>query len=337
MILLIIALGGSLLLGVTFGSVRISAADVYRAMAGRIGFSGLKIPSKAMQDVVWLIRLPRLALAAGIGAALSVSGLVIQAAVRNPLADPYILGVSAGSYTGAAAAIMLGWGSGFGGNAPGFMAFFGAFAASLGVLGLAGAGGSPTPVKLVLAGTVVNALCAGAANFMIFRSHDAYSVQAVIHWTMGSLARAEWPVNAVVLPVILVSMLFFMSQFRTLNLMLLGDEAAVSLGVELRFRRIIYLMVSAMMVGVAVFSAGMIGFVGLVIPHGTRILFGNDHRKLVILCGLIGAIFLIWADVLCRVVIAGAEMPIGILTSLVGAPCFAGLMIRRRYRFGGAV
>ncbi|MDR0561393.1 MAG: iron ABC transporter permease [Spirochaetaceae bacterium] len=333
MILLAAALAGSLLLGMTFGSVRLSAIDVYRAVAYKLGFHGLKTPSKAVQDVVWLIRLPRLVLAAGVGAALSVSGLVIQAAVRNPLADPYILGVSAGSYAGAVSAVVLGWGSGFGGNAPGIMAFLGALAASLGVLALANAGGSPTPVKLVLAGTVVNALCTACANFMVFRAHDAYSVQSIIHWTMGSLAGAEWRANTVALTVILICAVFFMSQFRTLNLMLLGDETAISLGTELRFKRIIYLTVSALMVGTAVCAAGMIGFVGLVIPHGVRMLFGNDHRKSVVLCVLTGAVFLIWADVLCRIVIPGAELPIGILTSLAGAPCFGRLMIRRRYGF----
>ena len=143
---------------------------------------------------------------------------------------------------------------------------------------------------------------------------------------MGSLGGASWENNAVVVPISILGVLFFWTQYRTLNLMLLGDESAITLGTDLHPWRQLYLLVSSLMVGFAVYCAGVIGFVGLVIPHVVRMLFGTDHKKLVPLCALVGAIFLIWADVLCRIIITGMELPIGILTSMIGAPVFLSLI-----------
>ncbi|MDR3239991.1 MAG: iron ABC transporter permease [Clostridiales bacterium] len=333
--LLVIALGASILLAVTIGSTKIPPQDVHKVVLYHLGLRGVGEPEGAVSDVVWLIRLPRLILAAGVGAALSVSGLVMQAVVRNPLADPYVLGVSSGSYLGAVLAILLGIGGAFGGNAAGVMAFIGAFAVSLSVAALASIGGRSSTVKLLLAGMAMSAVCSAFSNFIVYRTRDASSVQAVLHWMMGSLGAAQWRTNAAILFVVTLCTLFFYSQFRSLNLMLLGDEAAATLGTDARRRRIVYLLISALMVGFAVFSAGMIGFVGLVVPHAMRMLSGSDHRRLIPLCALSGAIFLVWADVLCRVVIPGAELPIGILTAMIGAPCFVYLMARRKYGFGG--
>ena len=138
-----------------------------------------------------------------------------------------------------------------------------------------------------------------------------------------------------ILPVVLAGTLFFWTQYRNLNLMLLGDESAVTLGTDLHRWRLVYLLVSALLVGFVVYKAGLIGFVGLLIPHVVRMVFGTDHKKLLPLSALLGAIFLIWADVLCRVVLPGNELPIGVLTSLVGAPVFVYLMARKKYGFGG--
>mgnify|MGYP000778811212 FL=1 len=137
------------------------------------------------------------------------------------------------------------------------------------------------------------------------------------------------------LAVAVLGALFFWTQYRTLNLMLLGDEAAVTLGTDLHHRRIVYLLAASLLVGFAVYTAGIIGFVGLVIPHVVRILFGTDHKKLIPISALLGAIFLLWSDVLCRVVLPGKEIPIGVLTALVGAPVFIYLMARKKYGFGG--
>ena len=152
---------------------------------------------------------------------------------------------------------------------------------------------------------------------------------------MGGMGAANWPGNAIACGVVVSGGLFFWSQYRTLNLMLLGDEAAVTLGTDLHRWRIVYLLAASLLVGFAVYTAGIIGFVGLVIPHMVRILFGTDHKKLIPISALLGAIFLLWSDVLCRVVLPGKEIPIGVLTALVGAPVFIYLMARKKYGFGG--
>lgn len=285
--------------------------------------------------MVWLIRLPRLILAIGVGMGLSVCGVVMQAIVKNPLADPYVLGVSSGAYLGATLAMLLGLGTILGGSAMGVLGCAGAFLVSLAVVGLANLGGRANAVKLLLAGSALSAVCSGFSNLFIFILNDDHAASAVVQWSMGSLAGADWQSNGVILPVVLAGTLFFWTQYRNLNLMLLGDESAVTLGTDLHRWRLVYLLVSALLVGFVVYKAGLIGFVGLLIPHVVRMVFGTDHKKLIPLSALLGAIFLIWADVLCRVVLPGNELPIGVLTSLVGAPVFVYLMARKKYGFGG--
>ena len=166
-------------------------------------------------------------------------------------------------------------------------------------------------------------------------NNSSNAIAAVGRWTMGSLAGAKWETNLWMLIIALGCTLFFLTQQRTLNLMLLGDESAITLGTDLHRWRILYLLVASLLIGFAVFNAGIIGFVGLVVPHVVRMLFGTDHKKLVPISALLGAIFLLWADVACRTLLDRTELPIGILTSMIGAPCFIYLMARKRYGFGG--
>ena len=327
----------SVLAAVSFGTMTIPIGDVYRVMLHEL--FGLGDPAAwgtgGVHDVVWLIRLPRLVLAIGVGMGLSVCGVVMQAIVKNPLADPYVLGVSSGAYLGATLAMLLGLGTILGGSAMGVLGCAGAFVVSLAVVGLANLGGRANAVKLLLAGSALSAVCSGFSNLFIYILNDDHAASAVVQWSMGSLAGADWESNGVILPVVLAGSLFFWTQYRNLNLMLLGDESAVTLGTDLHRWRLVYLLVSALLVGFVVYKAGLIGFVGLLIPHVVRMVFGTDHKKLIPLSALLGAIFLIWADVLCRVVLPGNELPIGVLTSLVGAPVFVYLMARRKYGFGG--
>ena len=337
-IILLAALLLSLAAAVTMGSTDIAVKEVYRVILYKtLGIGNAELYSKGkLADIVWFIRLPRLVLAIGVGTALSVAGAVMQAIVKNPLADPYILGVSSGASLGATLAILLGIGTAFGANYVGVMAFLGAFAASLGVVFLANVGGKATSVKLVLAGTAFSAICGAISSFVLYViNNSSNAIAEVARWTLGSLAAAKWETNSWMLVISLVCVLFFMTQYRTLNLMLLGDDSAVTLGTDLHRWRLLYLLVSALLVGFAVFNAGVIGFVGLVIPHVVRMLFGTDHKKLIPISALLGAIFLLWADVACRVILDKVELPIGILTSLIGAPCFIYLMARKRYGFGG--
>lgn len=333
----------SLLWAVTFGSVELGMGDVYRVILYKIT-EALHFPigdperygSGSMSDIVWFVRLPRLVLAIGIGMALSTAGAVMQAIVKNPMADPYILGVSSGASLGATLAILLGVGAFLGGGYVGVVAFAGAFLASLAVIALASIGGRANSVKLILAGTAMSAVCGAVSNFFLYVINTSSgAVEAVVRWTMGSLAGASWETNLWMLAVAVLGAAFFWSQHRTLNLMLLGDETAVTLGTDLHRWRVVYLLAVSLLVGFAVYTAGVIGFVGLVIPHVVRMLFGTDHKKLVPISALLGAVFLLWSDVLCRVVLPGREIPIGVLTALVGAPVFIYLMARKKYGFGG--
>lgn len=336
-IALIAGLVFSILASITFGNADISVQEVYQVILYEIfhveRFSAYA--DGAVHDVVWLIRFPRVLMAAAIGMGLSVCGVVMQAVVKNSLADPYVLGVSSGAYLGAAAAIILGIGSVFGDNAMGIMAFLGAVAASFAVLFVSGIGGRSNAGKLILAGMAISSLCSAFANFLIYISQDRDATTQISYWSMGSLASADWDNVPVILLIMIVAFLIFWTQYRKLNLMLLGDDTAITLGTDLHKARIAYMLLSAFMVGFAVCAAGMIGFVGLIIPHAMRMCLGTDHKRLLPVSALAGAIFLIWADVACRVILDHAELPIGILVSLIGAPCFIYLMIRKSYGFGG--
>lgn len=341
---LLMALPLSLIVAVAFGTNPLPLEQVRAVFRGELAhlLTGAPFPAglgpgSAVHDVVWLIRLPRLVLAVAVGGCLSLSGVAMQAVVQNPLADPYVLGISSGASFGATLALLLGTGAVLGGNLVGITAFLGALGASFAVVFLASLGGRANAVKLLLAGTAVSSVCGAFSNFLIYRADADHAVSQVARWTMGSLAAASWPVNGVLAAVALAGAAFFLTQCRALNLMLLGDDTAVTLGADLHRRRVAYLAVSALMTGFAVWAAGIIGFVGLVVPHVVRMLFGTDHRRLVPLSALAGGLFLLWADVLCRVVLPGNELPIGILTSMLGAPVFLFLMARNRYGFGGGV
>ena len=337
-LILLIILVGSVMISVTLGSAKISVSEVYKVLGYKI--LGIKSFSEyatgPIHDVVWIIRFPRVVLAIVIGMALSISGVVMQAIVKNPLADPYILGISSGASLGATFAIMLGFGAVLGGNFVGVMAFIGALLVSFGVLLLANIKGSATSSKLILAGMALSAVCSSFSNFIIYIANDKTGMQSVTYWLLGSLAGAKWETNIVILPVVIIACIFFWSRYRVLNLMLLGDDVSITLGTDLHKPRHIYLIITSIMIGLSVYCAGVIGFVGLIIPHAVRMLFGTDHKKLIPISALVGAIFMICADALSRIVIPNSEMPIGILISMIGAPVFIYLMVKRSYGFGGA-
>ena len=270
--IVIIALTGglvcSILASITFGNADISISDVYKVILYKITrVSGLADYGQgAVHDVVWLIRFPRVIMAVAVGMGLSVCGTVMQAVVKNPLADPYVLGVSSGAYLGAAASIILGIGAVVGDNSIGIMAFAGAFLASLAVLAISGIGGRSSATRLILAGMAISAVCSAFANFLIYMSQDREATTQISYWSMGSLAAADWDNVPVTLMVMILGAMLFMTQYRKLNLMLLGDETAITLGTDLHKARMAYMLLSAFMVGFAVCAAGMIGFVGLIIP-----------------------------------------------------------------------
>lgn len=334
---MIVALVIALFWAMSIGTVKLPMASIYNTVMEQL-VSGQPIEGAdygPVHDIIWLLRLPRLVLAALVGMGLSVCGVIMQAVVKNPLADPYILGISSGASLGATAAILLGIGVAWGENFVGIAAFIGAFAMSLGVLFISNLGGRSNSVKLLLGGMALSAVCGAFSSFIVYFANNKEGMQTIAYWMMGSFAGAKWETLAVIGPIVVLAVMFFWTQSRMLNLMLLGDESALTLGTDLHIYRQIYLLVSSLIVGFVVYAAGMVGFVGLVVPHVIRMLVGTDHKKLIPVSALTGAVFLVIADGLCRVIIPRTELPIGILISLIGAPCFVYLMIKKTYGFGG--
>ncbi len=336
-VVLLVILFLSIGFAVTIGSVDISIKEVYQVILYKLlNIGDSSIGTGAVADVVWLIRMPRIVLAIAVGVGLSVVGIVMQAIVKNPLADPYILGVSSGASLGATLAVVLGIGSSFGSNSLGIMGFIGAFGVSILVLIISNIGGRSNSIKLLLAGMALSSVCSSFSSFLVYISDDSQKLKTITFWLMGSLAGAKWNEIVIIMPIIILGVIFFMTQYRTLNLMLLGDEVSITLGTDLHKFRIIYLVITSLMIGLLVYVSGMIGFVGLIIPHIVRMIFGTDHKKIIPISALLGAIILIWADVLSRALIKGTEIPIGIVISIIGSPLFVWLMIKKNYGFGGS-
>lgn len=336
-VILLVILFLSIGFAVTIGSVDISIKEVYQVILYKLlNIGDSSIGTGAVADVVWLIRMPRIVLAIAVGVGLSVVGIVMQAIVKNPLADPYILGVSSGASLGATLAVVLGIGSSFGSNSLGIMGFIGAFGVSILVLIISNIGGRSNSIKLLLAGMALSSVCSSFSSFLVYISDDSQKLKTITFWLMGSLAGPKWNEIVIIMPIIILGVIFFMTQYRTLNLMLLGDEVSITLGTDLHKFRIIYLVITSLMIGLLVYVSGMIGFVGLIIPHIVRMIFGTDHKKIIPISALLGAIILIWADVLSRALIKGTEIPIGIVISIIGSPLFVWLMIKKNYGFGGS-
>lgn len=326
-------LGGALLItivvGVSLGPVLISPAIVWRV----IGYHTLDWPaamswSISEDGIVWLVRGPRVLLGAVVGAGLAISGVALQALVRNVLADPFILGVSSGASTGAATAILFGIGLDLGSSSLTGTAFLGALAATVVVLLIAKVGGRMTSTRLLLAGVTVGYALTAATSFLIFASNSREGVKAVVFWLLGSLDLARWSSVPVAAITVLGTLALLMAWGRRLDALAIGDETALALGTNpARIRIQVFVLVS-ICVGAVVAVSGTIAFVGLVVPHLARRLVGAEHRRVLIVSALTGAIFLVWADVLARMALPSAELPIGIVTAIVGTP-FLIVLVRR--------
>lgn len=294
--------------------------------------------SQSQYHIIWNIRMPRILMAIIAGTGLSVSGTVMQAIVRNPIADPYILGVSSGASTGVAAALLFPTTVLFhGGASVTVMAFIGAMTASIAVYSLAYSRESGTihPTSLILAGTAVAAILSAVTNLLIFLASSKDGISSIYYWQMGSLASAQWkdlPVSAVIVG---ISILIVLLHARKMNLLMIGEEDAYALGLNIKAVRLLLMICSSIMVASIVANTGIIGFVGLMIPHIVRLFVGCDNVKVIPLSALGGAIFLILADTAARTVFGSSELPIGIVTAFSGAPFFLYLMGKKKYTFGG--
>ena len=339
--IMIIVLFLSIVFAVSIGVMDIPPGDIYRVLIYNI--TGIEIGDPSILskgttfDIVWNMRAPRVFLAAIIGIALAMAGVVMQATVQNPLADPYILGMSSGASFGAVFAIAIGAGAVFTGTLANtsiaFWAFLGAFVASAAVLGLSSVGGRITSTRLILSGVIVGSIFGAFSNLIIVLAADAEKLQSITYWLLGSFASAQWYKITIPLLAVLFCGIYFITQIRTLNTMLTGDEVATTLGVDLAKKRKIYVFMASILTAAAVCFCGIIGFVGLIIPHIVRGITGNNHWKLLPISCLLGGIFLVWADVLARTVLNGGELPIGIITAVCGTPVFAYIMIKRSYNF----
>lgn len=338
LVLLIIV---SVIFSLMNGQASISPEDIFQILLNKISggrFGSLEgISSNSSVNIIWFVRTPRVILAVFVGMGLATTGAVMQAVVQNPLADPYILGISSGASLGATFAILVGFGtasvlSQFG---MAFGAFVGAMIAAFSVLILSSIGGRMTSVKLVLSGSVISALFGSLSSFIVYLANNSEGMKTVVFWSMGSLASASWNKLGLLSVIVILITLFFLCQHRVLNVMLLGDEAAITLGISLGKYRRFYLLLTSLLTGVIVAYSGMIGFVGLIIPHIVRGFTGSDHKRLMPVVALTGALFMIWADVLSRVLIPNVELPIGIITSAIGAPLFIYIIVKRGYNFGG--
>ncbi|GGP10651.1 FecCD family ABC transporter permease [Oceanobacillus neutriphilus] len=323
----------TVILGISVGTLKIPISQTYAIFMEKI--LNLEPSNETYSGVFWTIRMPRVLMGLIIGAGLSLCGIIMQAVVQNPLAEPFLLGISAGGYLGATIFIILGSGvlGAFSGLGLAFTAFIGALSAAVSVLFLASYKSSITTTKLILSGTIINALFTAIANFVIVFSGTDNTISRVTYWTMGSLSSAKW--DNLLLPTIAVcaATIYFLTQYRTLNAMLQGEETAITLGVRLNFYRKLYIMLVALLTGILVAACGIIGFVGLIIPHIARALAGPDHRRLIPVAVLIGSTFLVAVDILARTMIENIELPIGIFTAIVGAPFFAFIMIQKNYQF----
>lgn len=326
MFLLLLAL---ICLSVSVGAVPIPVSKVWRIIFYKITDIKNSEWSSSKEHIVWTIRFPRTLMAALAGSGLALIGCVMQAIIRNSLADPYILGISSGASSGAALAIITGVFSIFGTSAISVGAFCGAMCAFLLVFVFSSSLSTSQlmPNKLILSGIAVSSLFSAVTSFLMYLAPDE-NVKQVMFWMMGSVAGARWNDFPMIIVVSIVFMTAIMIHSKALNVILMGEESAITLGINpKKLRRRLFVLMS-LMTAVIVARTGTIGFVGLVIPHIIRFFTGSDHHRLLPACVLGGAIFLVSADILARVIMIPREIPIGIISSLVGAPFFIYLLKR---------
>lgn len=329
---LVVALAVSALVTIGIGPVPVAPGTIAQIVSHQlIGLPTTETWTAAEQAIVWNVRVPRMLLGLAVGAGLALCGAALQAMVRNVLADPYVLGISSGASTGAAGAILFGVGAVVGEYALPASAFVGALVASLLVFAIARSGGAVSSLRLLLSGVAVGYALSAATSFLIFASDSAEGSRSVMFWLLGSLALARWDaVLAIVLVVVAVTLAALLWSGRRLDALAAGDETAHTLGISPDRTRVGLLVAVSLCTGAVVAAAGAIGFVGLVIPHLARRLVGSVHARMLPVTALLGALFLLWADALARTIMAPRELPIGILTALVGAP-FLLILVRRMY------
>ncbi len=322
---LAVLLLASATVAITLGPADIAATEVWSTVLHHLGLAPESPVSVLRDAIVWELRLPRVLAALGVGAGLALAGTVMQVLTRNPLADPYLLGLSSGAALGAVVFLLAGLA---------LLMPLGAFIGSLAALGLAlliaQLLGGTTPSRAILAGICIAALASAATSMLIFWSATGDSYREILSWLLGSLSGTIWSDAALVGLALLVCAPVILASGRGLDAFAFGDNAAASLGIDVARLRWVLLGATALLTGVMVAIGGAIGFVGLVVPHAVRLVVGSRHRDLLPMSMLVGAIFMLWTDTAARTLFDPRELPVGIVTALIGAPAF--LLILLRYR-----
>ena len=338
---LLLTVGGLLVLllfsvgaAVSVGS-DVALGEVYRVLWHHLTPGALPLLDETADRIVWQLRMPRVLLALLVGGGLSIIGVAMQTLVRNPLAEPYILGISSGASAGAALFFL--------GFLPPLLsqtlslplaAFIGGLLSITVVYMVARTGSRVSVARLLLAGVAMSSFMAAITAFVTYASPNPQKLQAVLFWLLGSFSSTHWDLLPLPAVVTGIGLLLMISLARPLDAMLMGDEPAHSLGVPVEATKRLLIVLAALVTGILVASSGAIGFVGLIVPHAVRTVVGVTHRRLVPLSFLAGALFLLWADVAARVLLPAEELPVGVITAFCGVPFFLVLLRRSEYGFG---
>ena len=336
-VLLVLLLAMSLVIGVAFGSSYIKTGDVYRFIINKISgreifVSQWKLSTEA---IIWEVRVPSVILSGICGAGLALCGVLMQCITKNPIADPYILGISSGASAGAVSVIVLG-GTALGIASVATGAFIGALLCGILVFAVGTQyGRNSSTVRLILTGLAVSTIFSSITNIILYSAKNANQVKSAVFWTMGSLGRAKWGELLIPFTVLIFVFVISIMMSKSLDILVLGDSSAKILGMNIAFVKTSVILLSTFLISVLVSLTGAIGFIGLIIPHICRAFCGSGHKRLIIISTLTGAIFLIWCDVGARVLFPPKEIPIGIITSIIGGPFFLFMINKNRYSFGG--
>ncbi|MBB3393169.1 iron complex transport system permease protein [Rhizobium sp. BK275] len=322
----VILLGLMVSLAVSIGEITIPLATTAKAVSNRLFGTAFEL-SRIHQGIIWDYRLSRALVAASAGASLALCGAILQALLRNPLAEPYVLGISAGASTGAVCIMISGFGYGILGLSSG--AFIGAVAAFL-LVGVLAAGAGGTSERIILCGVAGSQLFNALTSYIVTTSANAEQARGVLFWLLGSLSGVRWPDVYLSVPIAVIGFILCLAHVRALDAFAFGTDAAAALGVPVRRVQFTLLAVTAAMTASVVSMVGSIGFVGLVIPHAARFLVGPAHGRLLPATALGGALFMVGADIISRIIIPQQILPIGVVTALFGAPAFAIILYRVR-------
>lgn len=334
-LILLVILVFSILFSITLGSVKIPLEDTVKIILSNIRYLNSIIDISNIKDsdifIVLSIRLPRILLAALVGGVLAVVGSSYQAIFKNPMADPYVMGVSSGAAFGATIGILLKFNVGIlGFGATSVLAFAGALITTFIVYNLARTGTKISTTSILLAGIVMSSILSSGISIMMIFNHD--ELARIVNWTMGSFNGAGWDQIGIIIIPVIIGLIFLISLSREMNAIVLGEEDAQNIGVNVERVKKIILITASLLSACVVSVSGIIGFVGIIVPHLFRLLFGADHKVILPVSAIGGGIFLLISDTIARTIVPGAEIPVGVITSLFGGPFFLYLLRKSKSR-----